>query len=358
VAVDATERLGRLAGLRRAEGLLRAVVDHAAVGLALAGMDGRLVWSNKALQDMLGKDAREVGGVPFIQFPAGGKAPPDWALFMELVAGRRDEYRVEKRFSRTSGEPFTARLAVSLARGSGGAPDLAVLVVEEVPGAGSPPAVAEAPGEARRAVNDERLRIARELHDGLGKDLFGLALLLEAVAERQQGRAVSEELRQYASTTRRLANEGRALLRTFREPDAAPLPTLLEAAVAEHESAGGPPVNLELGAHPQALAALSARAVHELGRMVLEALRNVRAHAQAREVRLSLSLTGGQLTMVVEDDGRGLPAEVPAGRYGLLGLRERSAALGGHLEAGPREGGGTRLEARFPLASLVREEER
>ncbi|HWG86037.1 MAG TPA: GAF domain-containing protein, partial [Deinococcales bacterium] len=89
---------------------------------------------------------------------------------------------------------------------------LAELACDELVLRGAAPAVPATPALAarltsreleetrRRARDDERLRLARELHDGLGKDLFGLALLLESVADRQKGRAVSHELREYAAT--------------------------------------------------------------------------------------------------------------------------------------------------------------
>jgi signal transduction histidine kinase len=210
----------------------------------------------------------------------------------------------------------------------------------------------------RRARDDERMRIARELHDGLGKDLFGLALLVESVADRQKGRAVSHELREYAATARRLANEARALLRSYREEDGPSLPdnqfleNRLRGAVSDHEDAGGPPVRTELLPVPP----VPAWAVHELERIVRESLRNVRRHSNAKNVRVALSTNGSELSLTIEDDGRGLPGGLPSGTYGLVGMRERAQLLGGELTVNNRPEGGVAIRGRFPLSRLTEEE--
>ncbi|HWG85650.1 MAG TPA: ATP-binding protein, partial [Deinococcales bacterium] len=92
--------------------------------------------------------------------------------------------------------------------------------------------------------------------------------------------------------------------------------------------------------------------VHELERIVREALRNVRRHSEASSVRVAVGQFDDQLTLTVEDDGRGLPTELPPGSYGLVGMRERAELLGGELEVVSRPQGGAVVRGRFALARL------
>lgn len=200
------------------------------------------------------------------------------------------------------------------------------------------------------AVNHERLRIARELHDGLGKDLFGLALLLESVAERQHGRAIQAELLGYAQAARRLGNEGRALLQTFRQDAPSGLVVHLRALASGLEQSG--PVRVQF-ALPESLPELNPHALHELSRVIEEAFENIHRHAQARHAWVGVHLNDTQLDLSIEDDGRGLPDIMPAGRFGLVGMRERVELLGGSLRVGRGAHGGVRLDVRLPLAGLL-----
>jgi signal transduction histidine kinase len=213
----------------------------------------------------------------------------------------------------------------------------------------SHPTAAPALEDAKRqAINHERLRIARELHDGFGKELFGLAMLLESVAETQKGRAVQDDLLKYAEAARRLGNEARALLRTFRESVPSSFAQALRAIVAPFQTDG---FRVHCGL-PEDLPEFNQAVTHELGRVVEEALENVRRHAQAKNAWVTLQIQGSSLMLRIDDDGRGIEGLPSPGRYGLTGMRERLELLGGRLviQPGPREG--TRLEARVPLRNL------
>jgi signal transduction histidine kinase len=199
----------------------------------------------------------------------------------------------------------------------------------------------------RQAINDERLRIAREMHDGFGKELFGLALLLESVAETQKGRVVQHELLSYAQAARRLGNEGRALLQTFRESEPLEFVPALRAIIA--------PFLPDLNVHcdlPEDLPELDQTFTRELGRVLEEALENVRRHAQTCNAWVMVKTQDDHLVLRVDDDGRGMAAQQNPGRYGLIGMRERVAVLNGSLKIEPNSRMGTRIEARVPLKTF------
>ncbi len=212
--------------------------------------------------------------------------------------------------------------------------------------------------EARRRVAEERVRIARELHDLVAHQIT-LANAQATVAahffdSRPEQTRVS--LRELVETTGHALDELRATVGLLRQtgdtaaPDGpAPgldrLPDLLESfrraglevSVREEGAARALPPGVDLTAY----------------RIVQEALTNVTKHAAGRGARVGLDWGGGRLTVTVSDDGgaaAGPPAlsDRPPG-YGLIGMRERAAAAGGELTAGPRPEGGFLVTARLPL---------
>jgi two-component system NarL family sensor kinase len=87
-----------------------------------------------------------------------------------------------------------------------------------------------------------------------------------------------------------------------------------------------------------------------LYRIAQEALTNVVRHAEARRLTIALTVLPEQATLTIEDDGRGFePAQIPKGRFGLIGLNERARLLGGHLKVQSSPGKGARLKVTVPL---------
>ncbi|MFH7593721.1 histidine kinase [Streptomyces racemochromogenes] len=196
------------------------------------------------------------------------------------------------------------------------------------------------------AVRAERDRLAREMHDSVSKTLHGLALTADALTLAQDPAAIRVQSALLAVAARRAVAESRALLTDLREPlaDVPLLPALHRLA--------GPGTTVHT---PDSLPALPAPVAHHLLSLTSEALENARRHAGATRVTLTAAATPTRLTVTVTDDGRGLPAGGPPpsvpGHYGLLGMRERAAAIGADLLLGPRPDGapGTRVHLTLPL---------
>ena len=199
-------------------------------------------------------------------------------------------------------------------------------------------------------ITSERSRVARELHDGLAKELVGLALVLEGMAHQQKGRAVRDDLLRCAAAARELAMEGRALLRAFRSESENTLAERLRSAVDGALADGCPTVTLSV---PDDLPPFDGTATREIGRIVDEALTNVRRHARASQATVLVTLRGEHLEVCINDDGRGPPDTVSGGHYGIVGMRERAELLGGTLEVRRAPGGGTTVLARVPLDRLA-----
>jgi signal transduction histidine kinase len=208
--------------------------------------------------------------------------------------------------------------------------------------------------EAERRASEERLRIARELHDVLAHNISlinvqsGVALHLLDERPEQAKAALAAINDASGEALREMRSVLGVLRRVDEELPRAPTPGLAQLPELVSRSAGtGVAVELEIEGEQRALPA----SVDLAGfRIVQESLTNVARHAGAAGATVRLSYGEDELTVVVEDDGRGaLPDVHGTDGNGIAGMRERAAALGGDLQAGPRLGGGFSVRARLPV---------
>ncbi|MEV4329013.1 sensor histidine kinase [Streptomyces sp. NPDC049597] len=209
--------------------------------------------------------------------------------------------------------------------------------------------------EAGRRVAEERLRIARDLHDVVAHHIALVNVQAGVAAHVMDKRPdqAKEALAHVREASRSALNELRAtvgLLRQSGDPEAptepAPGLAVLDELVATFRQAGLPVevARADDGVTPPAAVDLAAY------RIIQESLTNVRKHA-GPEARAEVSVVrvGSTLEVTVIDNGVDGQAPSDGGGHGLIGMRERVAALGGVLTAGPRYGGGFRVQAILPL---------
>ena len=204
------------------------------------------------------------------------------------------------------------------------------------------------------AREEERRRLRRDLHDGLGPQLSSQALTIDAIRAlmRRDPDAAEELLLDLKADAQDAVTDIRRLVYGLRPPaldDLGLLGALRESAA--QYSAKGLSVSVEA---PEALPPLSAAVEVAAYRIAQEALTNVVRHAGASTCIVSVALEEASVLCVeVRDDGRGIPdpqenSSVRAG-VGLTSMRERASELGGNLLVGPLLEGGTRIRARLPL---------
>lgn len=203
---------------------------------------------------------------------------------------------------------------------------------------------------ALRRAGEERLRIARELHDSLTHTISIVNVHAQVAVHlaRKRGEEVAPALLAIQEASREAMRELRATLDVLRQPGDGPagvglkrLPELVERA----RSAGLPATVIVTG-RQRALPTAVDRAAY---RIVQEALTNVARHAGPASASVLISYGPDELTVQVEDDGRAALDVVPAPGVGLLGMQERVAALGGRLLAEGRREGGFTVRADLPL---------
>jgi signal transduction histidine kinase len=192
----------------------------------------------------------------------------------------------------------------------------------------------------------ERTRLARELHDETGQALTSILLGLRTIQEAEDTERAVEDMRALVVSTlqdvRRLAVE----LRPSALDDYGLVPALerLTATVSEQ---GGPTVDLEAQLADERLPGEIETALY---RIVQEALTNAVKHAEAKSVSIVLTRTRSAVTVVIEDDGKGIqPSRDGNEGLGLVGMRERLALLDGRLRIESNPGAGTTVVAEVPL---------
>ena len=220
-------------------------------------------------------------------------------------------------------------------------------------------AQAEAERLTERAAGEERLRIARELHDVVAHSMSLIAVkagIANHVA-RSRPEETIDALRVIEDTSKSALSEMRRLLGVLRTDDTtdgelAPAPNLADLPELAQRAAGaGVHVDLDLHGDPDVPAGVGLSAY----RIVQEALTNVVRHAAPAHCQITVTAQDGEVRIDVRDDGPGrrlLPAENGSG-HGLAGMRERALVCGGELTAGPLNGSGFQVKARLPYTTVA-----
>ncbi|MGX1880957.1 sensor histidine kinase [Streptomyces sp. NPDC055287] len=233
------------------------------------------------------------------------------------------------------------------------------------------------------AVEGERARLAREMHDSVAKTLHGVAMAaegLEQSADRMDPLTVKHQAGMVARSARRAAAESREILSDLRrqadyDTGGVVVADELAARLADFGQRTGIGTQFHVvgggqeGAVPVPGAAAPApvgvpTVPHAIARHLLtiatEAMENSHRHAHASRVTVEYGLAGGVLRISVLDDGRGLPAGISlddlrkAGHFGLVGMVERAAGIGARIRIGRgRSAGGTEVRLELPVAALV-----
>ncbi|MBI3172372.1 MAG: PAS domain S-box protein [Chloroflexi bacterium] len=368
---DIDERKRKNEELRESEARFRSMFDNAAVGVAVMSLDRHITQVNQTATRITGYSAAELmSGDPTWMAVDEDKAI-DRDLFAELVAGKRDQYTVEKRYTRKDGNIFWGRVNFSAVRGMDGHPLYIIGIIEDISEekrAAERLAAQEAEHRrlleqritertqelnlanerlrekaAQDAVTAERTRLARDLHDAVTQTLFSTTLIADVLPDLwemnpAEGHRRLEEVRQL---TRGALAEMRTLLVELR-PNAlveVPLPTLLRQLT--EALAGRARIHIQLSAEGERK--LPADVQVGLYRIAQEALNNVFKHAKASQAVVTLRL-GESVRLTIADDGAGFdPSTVTADHLGVKIMRERAEAIGAKFSIYSEPGEGTQI---------------
>jgi PAS domain S-box-containing protein len=348
------------------EARLDAIVDSAMDGIITADAAQRIVLFNRAAEQMFGVRRDEAIGSALDRFIPQrfrgahrghiekfghtgvtsrrmGDTTTLWALRAD-----GEEFPIEASISQ-AGEPGSRFFTVILR-------DISLRKKNEETLLKQQQELRELSARVLEAREEEKTRIARELHDELGQLLTALKMDLAWLRERLPGGAdelaaradgMGELLDRTVSSSRRIASDLRPLML-----DDLGLAEAAQWLVEDFAKRSG--IRLELQA-PEGLAldALSKGAATALYRALQESLTNIARHSGAKSAWILLAQENGALHLEIEDDGRGVTPEDldKSSSLGLKGMRERVAYYGGSLEVARAPRGGTRLRVRMPLAA-------
>ena len=352
VARAGTEHVITLAG---AELAYRALFDQMNEGAVTLTRDGTIAYCNRRFAEILRTPLERVLGAPFGRF-----VPPDGQAAVEDLHRKGSRENARGDFTLRSGDGSPVPVAVSFA------PLYAQESAEVIGLVGVISDITERRRDeelrkrlieqAMSAQDEERRRIARELHDETGQSLTALLVGLRTIEKSRTRLAAAELAEQLRGIVARTLEEVGRLSRGLHPStlDELGLAAAVTRHVEEFNRLHGvdAEVRIEgLGAEP--LPPLLQTSVY---RVLQEALTNVAKHAGARTVSVRLARDESTVNLLVRDDGIGLDPAVGAHhaargrrRLGLKGMRERAALLGGSVEVESRPGAGTSIKARFPV---------
>jgi len=205
------------------------------------------------------------------------------------------------------------------------------------------------------ALQAERRRLARDIHDGPAQTLSNLVLeveILERLLERDPQR-LAAELGEFKATVRNAVEDMRRYLADLGPAalEKQGLVPALRRLAAEWEEEAGTTCQLKVAGEDRELPVAVEQALYWI---VTEALNNIRRHARAGRVAIEVDIRGDSAGIRIRDDGQGFDVSTAVAgedppRLGLLGMRERAVAVGGTLEVRSRPGFGTFVEAELPV---------
>lgn len=202
---------------------------------------------------------------------------------------------------------------------------------------------------ARRRADEERLHIARELHDSLTHQISVIKVQAEVAVHlaEKRGEQVPEALLAIREAGREATRELRATLEALRDDDKNPPRGLDHVPELVHRArTTGLDATLTIEGQRHDVPAAVERTAY---RIVQESLTNIARHASAATASVRIDYRPDALAIRVDDDGKATPDTAPVPGVGLLGMRERVTALGGRLRAEPRGEGGFSVQAELPV---------
>jgi PAS domain S-box-containing protein len=354
---DITERKQAEEALRESETRFRKVFEESLVGIVMADTtQGQFREVNAAFCQMLGYTEEELKRLTIADVTHPEHRGPDMEGLKKLGQGQTPRYKTEKRYLTKKGETLWATVTASPVRDDDGRPLYSLGMIEDI-------TERKRAEEKLRALShrllsaqeEERRRIARELHDQIGQVLTAVKLNLESVARQTTLGGALDLVPTAIGTVDQAIGQVRSLSLDLRPSilDDLGLPTALRWYVDRQTRDTG--IEGQVAAH-----GVEARLPPELEtacfRVVQEAVTNVLRHARAKGVWVELRRTGDHLELRVRDDGAGFDLAEAQARaalgtcMGLSGMQERVSLAGGRLEVTSAPGAGTQVVARFPVS--------
>lgn len=362
------------AARHESEERFRFTFEEAALGMAHVGLDGRWLRINRKLCEIVGYPREELLRMTFQDITYPEDLDADLEHAKQLLEGQVQRYSMEKRYIRKGGSLVWVNLTASLLRDAEGTPLYFISVVEDISARKQMEEdLARSYNELESQVelrtlalrtlsnrlmhlqDEERRRIARELHDSVGQYLTAIAINLDLLA-RPEGQSRSALIGESRQLINHSLSEIRTLSHLLHPPllDETGLASAAQWYVEEFARRSGIAVEVDL----PPLERLPANIEMTLFRVLQESLNNIHRHSQSTRAQVRIGCDAEQVTLEVRDFGHGMQAD-RLERFknsgtgvgvGLAGIRERVAELGGDLDISS-DSSGTTVRVSVPVPS-------
>jgi PAS domain S-box-containing protein len=335
------------------ENLLRCLFEEASLGIAVEDTEGKLLLTNRALCSMLGYSNEELCRMSCAQFGHPEDSQNDWALFQKLRMGAIDRYSLEKRYVKRDGTQIWGRLNVSILRSGEGTSLVFALVEDITERKRTEEALSRMPRRLLEAQEQERARIARDLHDDFNQRLAMLAIgilqLREDLPSPSDG--ILRRLDELHKYTREISQDVQALAHELHSPKLDYLGVALAMNSFCREFSERQNVKIDFS--NEGLTTVPREISLCLFRVLQEALQNALKHSGVRHFNVELRGASDAVQLTVRDSGVGFEpdAVVHGSGLGLTSIKERLKLVGGIVSITSQANGGTTIQARVPLNS-------
>ncbi len=357
---DVTEHRRAQEALRESEERFRRAFEHAPIGMALVGVQGRLIKVNHSLARITGFSKKELLELSFHDLAHPEDVPIGLEYLERALAGESESARFEKRCIHKTGRIVWALVNISLIRDPHRRPLSFIAQIQDITAAKTAQDELQQSHQKLRQLSshlqtvreEERVQVAREIHDELGQALTAIRFDLSWLEERLQ--PSQSQLRRQLAQTGQMVDQTidslRGILAALRPTilDDLGLPAAIEWQAKEFQERTRVRCRLRL---PDSDLQLHRDVATCLFRIFQETLTNITRHAQASRVTVALTSSRDSVCLTVRDNGKGVDAERLASShaFGILGMHERASLLGGEFKLHQPRNGGTEIRVRIPL---------
>ncbi len=332
----------------------RNLFEQPLVGMAFEDLDGRLLQVNQEMCSILGYSEDELLAMTCDQFARAEDASDELALLQELQEGKRENYHIEKAYLRKDGTKVWGRLHVCRLHLPGDESPKILAVVEDIT---ERKQAEQRLNYAQRTLHDltgrliqgqeeERRRIARELHDDIGQRLSLLMMELDRISREIPAAASHTQFGSFARALQQVDEITKDVHELSHQLHSTKLHYVgLRAALRELCQQFATQQRIAVAQNLEDIPDLPSEVELCLYRVAQEALRNAAKHSHASSVSVSFSTNAGMARLEVEDTGVGFDLATATAGLGLASMRERLRLLDGELVVTSAAGKGTRVVA-------------
>lgn len=353
---DISEYRRTSAALLQSEARFKTIFEEADIGIVIKGEDGKILESNPSFQTMLGYSSSELKERDYLEITHPLDVSISRKLFNDLISGRRRNYTVEKRYIHKDGQIVWGRITASPMRIQKGDRKSVIGIVENITAIKQTEAeLSELQQRLKQGKDNERLRLAQDLHDGPLQEIIGVTYQVQELESSILDQGIKEQLREIRSSLQHLTGSVRSICGELRPPTLVPFG--LEKTILSH-------LERFRSLHPEY--SITCKLAHDglilpehvriaLFRIYQEAMNNISRHSHARNVKIIFRLTSKQAILEILDDGVGfdLPDHwvklARQGHLGLVGAVERAKDVGGTLDVKTGRNQGTGVKVSIAL---------